>query len=412
MLNYFRFIPLLLVLSFSAGAQEIIKEKDYDFPEVDYLDSTLAVMSLSIPGGTKYTNVSFAPSPETQPEDLVTFRFFDAQGESCDDKDRLVFLLTGVGGEHNENGASYYAAKLAKDCYNVAVIPSIFNSDVLKLISKRGFLSDFSQDSLGFYQLLGSIKDYIEADMEKPMFSYSVLGYSLGGYTAAEIAKLDETEAVFNFNKVILVNTPVRLFQSMKVLDKYKKEYLGLGYVRKKYIYARMGKNTYVYRRYITTPITFKNFVNDLYFLRTSEKKALLGMSLSSSLFDIMHSSLDLCSAIYGEEFTYTIYNTTSYRDYIDEFIPYLYQEALGQTITAQELTKINSLERIESFLAGNKDIYVMHNADDFIVNEKDLEFLANTFKERFTLYPRGGHVGNLWYPKNMEKVLSILARN
>ena len=53
-----------------------------------------------------------------------------------------------------------------------------------------------------------------------------------------------------------------------------------------------------------------------------------------------------------------------------------------------------------------------MHNADDFIVNEKDLEFLANTFKERFTLYPRGGHVGNLWYPKNMEKVLSILARN
>ena len=40
----------------------------------------------------------------------------------------------------------------------------------------------------------------------------------------------------------------------------------------------------------------------------------------------------------------------------------------------------------------------VMTNADDPILTEENFTFLARTFGPRLTLYPAGGHCGNLRY--------------
>jgi hypothetical protein len=51
-----------------------------------------------------------------------------------------------------------------------------------------------------------------------------------------------------------------------------------------------------------------------------------------------------------------------------------------------------------------------MHNTDDFLVSPAQLAFLRQTFGSRFTLYPRGGHVGNIWYPDNREAILATFS--
>jgi len=52
-----------------------------------------------------------------------------------------------------------------------------------------------------------------------------------------------------------------------------------------------------------------------------------------------------------------------------------------------------------------------MHNADDIILGPGDLGFLRKTFGDRLTVYPHGGHCGNLNYRVNANAMLEFFAR-
>ncbi len=55
-----------------------------------------------------------------------------------------------------------------------------------------------------------------------------------------------------------------------------------------------------------------------------------------------------------------------------------------------------------------NKNIFVMHNLDDFLASRADLEYLEGVLGDRLKLYPYGGHLGNLWCPQNRRDIVSV----
>ncbi|TFZ33241.1 serine/threonine protein kinase, partial [Pseudomonas syringae] len=54
------------------------------------------------------------------------------------------------------------------------------------------------------------------------------------------------------------------------------------------------------------------------------------------------------------------------------------------------------SLYALQDYLHSNTKIAVMHNADDVILGSGDLGFLRTTLGDRLTVYPYGGHCGDL----------------
>ena len=58
---------------------------------------------------------------------------------------------------------------------------------------------------------------------------------------------------------------------------------------------------------------------------------------------------------------------------------------------------------------ASSTKIGAMHNADDIILGPGDLGFLRRTFGSRLTLYPRGGHCGNMNYRVNTQAMLDFM---
>ena len=66
------------------------------------------------------------------------------------------------------------------------------------------------------------------------------------------------------------------------------------------------------------------------------------------------------------------------------------------------------SLYALEDYLRQSPKIAVMHNADDLILGAGDIGFLRRTFGDRLTLYPRGGHCGNLTYRVNAQHMLEF----
>ena len=66
------------------------------------------------------------------------------------------------------------------------------------------------------------------------------------------------------------------------------------------------------------------------------------------------------------------------------------------------------SLYALEDYLKSSSKIAVMHNADDVILGTGDLGFLRRTFGDRLTVYPLGGHCGNLNYRVNSDAMLEF----
>jgi len=58
---------------------------------------------------------------------------------------------------------------------------------------------------------------------EVQVTGYHLTGYSLGGFNAAFITHLDETEGVFDFRRVLLINPPVNLLESSERFDAFVK---------------------------------------------------------------------------------------------------------------------------------------------------------------------------------------------
>ena len=67
------------------------------------------------------------------------------------------------------------------------------------------------------------------------------------------------------------------------------------------------------------------------------------------------------------------------------------------------------SLATILDRLRGNSRVHIAHNADDPLTPRPSLLELQKALGNQVTVFPYGGHLGNLWYPDNKEFVLRIL---
>jgi hypothetical protein len=84
-----------------------------------------------------------------------------------------------------------------------------------------------------------------------------------------------------------------------------------------------------------------------------------------------------------------------------------LWRKQLGDLRAEPEsFLQRSSLVRIMDRLRGNPKVHILHNLDDILAERKNIEALKGALGDQVTLYPYGGHLGNLWYPENKKTVL------
>jgi len=76
-----------------------------------------------------------------------------------------------------------------------------------------------------------------------------------------------------------------------------------------------------------------------------------------------------------------------------------------------ESFIKRGSLAPILDRLRGNAKVHIMHNPDDFLPDKKSIEELKEALGDQVTLYPHGGHLGNLCFPENKEEYVLRLFR-
>jgi hypothetical protein len=99
----------------------------------------------------------------------------------------------------------------------VISLPSPTHSNFIVSASTTGVPGRVQDDAADLYRVMElayeRVKDRIDVS------EFYLTGYSLGAWQAAFVAHHDEKARVFDFKKVLMINPPVSLFSSIRILD-------------------------------------------------------------------------------------------------------------------------------------------------------------------------------------------------
>lgn len=350
--------------------------------------------------------------------------FFYDEGLRCtfayqDKKAPLVFLIAGAGGSDRATKMMTMMKALHQAGFHVITLPSPTNTNFIVSASQSRVPGNLTEDAADLYRVMETawqkIKGYTEIS------SFYLGGYSLGASHAAFVARLDEERQVFNFRRVLMINPPVSLNNSVTRIEEMIKKIPG-GSRKQGAFFNKMLFRFSNFHRYgnfvaINDDFLYAMYTSELF--SQEESAGLIGLTFRISLAGIIFSSDVMTNSGYvvpknrvlrhtDPLFDYFLVSThLSFTDYFNEyFYPHFLKKQPG--LTKQALIDSLSLESIEDYLKSSPKFGMMTNENDFILTRTELDYLRRLFGERGKIYPRGGHLGNLEYKDNLLYIVNF----
>jgi len=97
------------------------------------------------------------------------------------------------------------------------------------------------------------------------------------------------------------------------------------------------------------------------------------------------------------------------YEEYTDRFVlPYLIKT--GRVTNREQLIAATDLDQRTESLRNNPKIRVQISEDDFLLTATDISWFRSAFGRNLTIYPDGGHLGNLHIPAVQEALVQLFS--
>ena len=329
----------------------------------------------------------------------------------------LIFAIAGTGGFHDSGKNLALLKAFYQAGFHVVGITSPTHSQFVVAASRTGVPGHQRNDAKDIYRVMQQILG--EIGHRDRITDYNMVGYSLGAMNAGFVAELDSRERKINFDKVLMINPPLALYSSISKLDRMLQNIPG-GLDNFNQFFDRVVQAiTAAYKRSSTVKfspeLVFEAFKENP---PTSEElAALIGVTfrLSSSALIFTADTRTNFGFIKPANVTLTrnsslsLYDQPSMRvgftDYYHEFFwPFYEPQYPGET--RDSFAEQHSLRSIQDFLQGARNVGLFHNRDDVILAAGEIDWFPTVFGDRATIFPNGGHLGNLEYTEVMAGVV------
>lgn len=411
-------IVLFLILSLTAFS--------YNFPIEDpYSATIIGSATMMTPGVSeniplKVYEIQIKDKKEIPDVFWYASKFKFSFSKQKNKKAPLIFVLAGTGSDYSAIRVKFMQRIFHDAGYHTIAISSQMSQQFMISASTNAIPGMLIRDNEDIYKAMklayNKIKDQVDVT------DFYIMGYSLGGANAAVLSYIDEKEKAFNFKRVFMVNPPVELYDSAVKLDKYLDDYTG-------------GKSAGIERLLNTTLARVKGGLTSEYanigadtiyeivkgdILSETEKKAYIGLAFRLTSTDLNFiSDFITKSHIYTknpekvDKFTnmkeyFKAVNFATFEDYVNK-IGFPYYKKYNKDFTIEDLKREASLRVIEDYLRTSPKIAAVTNADELILNEKDIDYLKDIFKDRLIIYPKGGHCGNMFYKENVDVMVKFI---
>lgn len=385
----------------------------YDYPFVDPLAATVVGTPLgyraSLPGEVPVDELEIGVFDDRQVPGVFWYnerlKFSLARQRH---RAPLIFMIAGTGAGHNSALMKIMQKAYYQAGFHVISLPSPTHSNFIVSASSTGVPGRAEDDAADLYRVMKLAYERVKSRIE--VSEFYLTGYSLGGWQAAFVAHLDEDAQAFDFAKVLMINPPVSLYSSIRILDHMLIDNVpggndGVGVffrdvfdsfiqVYKDHEFTNFGEE-FLYRAYTTYEPGEEDLaaVIGLSFRLSSNNMAFTSDVMSRSGY-VVPRSLELSSTSSLTQY-FQVGIRLSFEDYFDElFYPYFKAREPGLTLEA--LIAEASLVQIEDYLATSPKIGLMTNEDDIILAPGEIDYLREVFGDRAHIFPTGGHCGNL----------------
>jgi hypothetical protein len=216
---------------------------------------------------------------------------------------------------------------------------------------------------------------------------------------------------LLKFDRYVAINTPVRMVHGISKLDEFYRAPLDWPASERTADIENTFLKVAALSKSTLTPQTSLPF-------DATESKFLIGLSFRLVLRDIIFSSQQRANQgvlrhpiwNFRREPVYQEILQYSYQDYFEKFvIPYYRARGIASP-PAEALQKADDLRTYDTGLHANPNVRVIVNQNDFLLANEDLAWLHATFApDQLTVFPQGGHLGNLFNPSVQKSILGAL---
>jgi ABC-type transporter lipoprotein component MlaA len=356
-------------------------------------------------------------------------------------KANVVYIVPGLGSHRLAETSLALAELVHSNGFSAVCISSPFNYEFMENASTAAMPAYLPVDGRDLHVALTEIDHRLHGLYPNRLGNRALMGYSMGAFESLFVAATGPTNQysvrtrrsflrfllgkqglkemrtgpitnqlpLIQFDRYVAINTPVRMAQGISKLDEFYRAPLSWPDAERAddlentfLKVAALSKNT-------LTPQTSLPF-------SAIESKFLIGLNFRLILRDMIYSSqrrnnqgiLQHPIRNFRREPLYQEILQYSYQDYFEKFaIPYYSARGLASP-TAEALENAGDLRTYEAGMRANPNIRVIVNQNDFLLTDEDLAWLHATFgPEQLTVFPQGGHLGNL---SNLTVQKAILA--
>lgn len=333
----------------------------------------------------------------------------------------LIFAIAGTGAGHRSAKMKLFQRAFYQAGYHVITISSPTFTNFMVNASQSAIPGNLQEDSIDLYNVMQLI---MKKHPNLEVTNYNLIGYSLGASQAAFVAQLDEQEKAIGFNKVLMINPPLNLFHSVKLLDNMLTANIPGGVDNFNAFFNDFMHNiTEYYRENQKISLTGPEFFYDAYRDKNpsdSKMKALIGVAFRMSTSDMTFTTDVFNNLGYLVPKNTGLSSTTSlvryskasrrfgFGDYVEEiYLPY-FSKTTGTS--RDDLIAQSSLLSIKEYLQQSNKIGLMHNENDPILMEGEIDTIKSLFPGRAMVYPYGGHCGNMEYKDNVDYMVNFFS--
>ena len=326
----------------------------------------------------------------------------------------VVYIVPGLGSYRLAKTSLALAELVYNQGFSAVCVSSPFNSEFMENASTAALPAYLPVDGHDLHVALTEIDHRLNALYPDRLGEKALMGYSMGALQSLFVAAIEPTNQLplIKFDRYVAIDTPVRLRHGVSELDDYYQAPLSWPVAERTDNLENTFLKVAALSKSTPTPQTSLPF-------SAIESKFLLGVSFRFMLRDIIFSTqqrnnegvLQHPISNFRREPVYQEILHYSFRDYFEQFATPYYQ-AHGLGLAASEaLEKANDLRTYDTGLRANRNVRVIVNQNDFLLDAKDVVWLRATFAlEQLTVFSQGGHMGNLSNPVVQKTILGMLA--
>lgn len=329
----------------------------------------------------------------------------------------LLFILGGIGSNPYFGLATYFASLFYQRGFSVVIMPSPMTWNFALAASRSGAPGFVPDDARDLYDALQRTLAVLETCYAVKPPRIALMGASLGALEGAYLSVLDADERKIGIDTYLLVNPPLDLNYALKTVDEWNALSAKFGQEGTTRLVGRgLALVEAFAREDRNDPAVFERFAAELAKFTTEEIQFLLAKALQLTLPEliyvtqVLHDPAHRQGGLREARRRIEAANAVTFVDYAERMgVPLWKKEEAYGPATLEEFARRGSLTSILDRLRGNERVYIVHNADDPLSPRSSILELRKVLGDQVTMFPYGGHLGNLWYPENKELVLRIL---